>query len=206
LRLPNYQLSITNYQLPIIMNPEAITNTLKELFGDNVETPTATSWQVETPQFRLLVLLSEDGSWLRILLPIADASEAQPFFDKLLEANFDTTLETRYAIHQNVLWGVFQHNFATLTAADFSAAVAKLLALQQQGLSDFFGDLIETRIRQIIRVAKMQGQSVETTLQSLDRFYAEGMMGAMELGRESREQTLAAWRYQLERLWPEVEP
>lgn len=188
------------------MNPETITNTLKELFDDSVETPTATSWQVETSKFRLLVLLSEDGTWLRILLPIADASEAQPFFDKLLEANFDTTLETRYAIHQNVLWGVFHHNCATLTAADFSVAVAKLLALQQQGLSDFFSDLIESRIRQIIRVAKIQGQSVETTLQSLDRFYAEGMMGAMELGRESREQTLAAWRYQLERLWPEVEP
>ncbi|NJS08912.1 MAG: hypothetical protein HC789_00320 [Microcoleus sp. CSU_2_2] len=188
------------------MIPEEITNTLKELFGESVETPIATSWQVETSKFRLLVLLSEDGIWLRILLPIAEASEAQPFFDKLLEANFDTTLETRYAIHQNVLWGVFQHNCATLTTADFLAAIAKLLALQQRGLSDFFGDLIETRIRQIIKVAKIRGQSIETTLQSLDRFYAEGLMGAMELGRDSREQTLAAWRYQLERLWPEVEP
>jgi hypothetical protein len=92
------------------MTPEEISNTLKELFGDSVETPAATSWQVETPKFRLLVLLSEDGTWLRILLPIGDAQEAQPFFDKLLEANFDTTLETRYAIHQNVLWGVFQHS------------------------------------------------------------------------------------------------
>ena len=72
------------------MTPEEISNTLKELFGDSVETPAATSWQVETPKFRLLVLLSEDGTWLRILLPIGDAQEAQPFFDKLLEANFDT--------------------------------------------------------------------------------------------------------------------
>ncbi|MEG5035852.1 hypothetical protein [Microcoleus sp. AT3-D2] len=188
------------------MTPEEISNTLKDLFGDSVEMPAATSWQVQTPKFRLLVLLSEDGSWLRILLPIADAQEAQPFLDKLLEANFDTTLETRYALHQNVLWGVFQHSCATLVAADFSAAVARLLALQEQGLSDFFGGLIESRIRQIIKAAKMQGQSVETTLQTLDRFYAEGLMGEMELGRESRENTLAAWRYQLERLWPEVEP
>lgn len=187
------------------MTPAEITNTLKDLFGESVETPAATSWQVETPKFRLLVLLSEDSSWLRILLPIADVLEAQPFLDQLLEANFDTTLETRYAIHQNLLWGVFQHNFATLAVPDFSAAVARLLALQQRGLSDFFGDLIETRIRQIIKAAKMQGQSVETTLQTLDRFYAEGLMGEMELGRESREQTLAAWRYQLERLWPEVD-
>ncbi len=188
------------------MTPEEISNTLKDLFGESVEMPLPTSWQVQTPKFRLLILLSEDGSWLRILLPIADAEEAQPFFAKLLEANFDTTLETRYAIHQNVLWGVFQHSSATLAAADFSAAVARLLALQERGLSDFFGGLIESRIRQIIKAAKMQGQSIETTLQTLDRFYAEGLMGEMELGRESREQTLGAWRYQLERLWPEVEP
>ena len=199
-------LAITNYQLPITMNPEEISNILRDLFGENVETPAPTSWQVQTSKFRLLVLLSDDGSWLRILLPLADAQEAQPFFDKLLEANFDTTLETRYAIHQNVLWGVFQHNCATLTAPDFSAAIARLLALQERGLSDFFGGLIESRIRQIIKAAKIQGQSIETTLQTLDRFYAEGLMGEMELGRESREQTLTAWRYQLERLWPEVEP
>ena len=188
------------------MTPDEITHTLKDLFGEIVEQPAPTSWQVQTPKFRLLVLLSEDGSWLRILLPIADSQEAQPFFDRLLEANFDTTLETRYALHQNVLWGVFQHNLNTLAISDFSAAVARLLALQQRGFSDFFDDMIETRIRQIIKAAKMQGQSVQTTLQTLDRFYAEGLMGEMELGRESREQTLSAWRYQLERLWPEVEP
>src|SRR6478672_9623953 len=148
------------------MTPEEISNTLKDLFGDSVEMPAATSWQVETPNFRLLVLLSEDGSWLRILLPIADAQEAQPFLDKLLEANFDTTLETRYAIHQNVLWGVFQHSPATLAASDFSAAVARLLALQERDLCGFFGGLIESRIRQINTAAKMQGQSHRTPLHS----------------------------------------
>jgi hypothetical protein len=188
------------------MTPEEITNSLQNLFGESVETQDSTSWQVETDRFRLLVLLSEDRSWLRILLPIASAAEAQPFFDKLLAANFDTTLETRYALHQNVLWGVFQHSNATLAAADFSAAVTRLLGLHQKGLSEFFDDLIETRIRQIIKAAKMRGQSPEATLQTLERFYAEGLMGEMELGPESREQTLAAWRYQLERLWPEVEP
>ncbi|NJK72998.1 MAG: hypothetical protein HC849_28985 [Oscillatoriales cyanobacterium RU_3_3] len=188
------------------MTPEEITNSLQNLFGESVETQDSTSWQVETDRFRLLVLLSEDRSWLRILLPIASAAEAQPFFDKMLEANFDTTLETRYALHQNILWGVFQHSSATLAAADFAAVITRLLDLHQRGLSEFWDNLIENRIRQIIKAAKIQGQSVESTLQTLERFYAEGMMGEMELGRESREQTLAAWRFQLERLWPEVEP
>ncbi|WP_449417253.1 hypothetical protein [Phormidium nigroviride] len=188
------------------MTCEEIANTLKELFGTAVEAIGLNSWQVETANFRLLVLLSDDGSWLRILIPIVSVAEAQPFLEQLLEANFDRTLETRYAIHQNVLWGVFQHNCQSLTIADFSSAATQLLSLHQQGVAEFWNELIESRIRQIIQAAKGQGQSIQTTLQTLERFYAEGLMGEMQQGSESREQTLAAWRRQLEHLWPEVEP
>lgn len=188
------------------MKPEEIEKTLKDWFGEAVAQQDATSWQVESRDFRLLVLLSEDSSWLRVLLPIAPANQVQPFLEKLLEANFDTTQETRYALHQNVLWGVFQHPCLTLNQSDFLTAIQRLLALHKNGLSEFFNELIETRIRQIIQVAKQQGQSLEMTLQTLERFYAEGFLGEMEGTAASYEQTLAAWRWQLERLWPEVEP
>ncbi len=46
---------------------------------------------------------------------------------------------------------------------------------------------------------------METTLQNLERFYAEGIMGDLSGSTQEREQTLSAWRYQLERLWSEVE-
>lgn len=195
------------------MTPAEINSTLTELFGSAVEaiaystseTNTPISWQIEASNFRLLVLLSEDFSWLRILIPITSAQEAQPFMEQLLEANFDTTQETRYALHQDVLWGVFQHSCEGLVASDFSRAVRQLLSLHEQGLSDLFNQVIESRIRQIIRAAKMQGQSPEATLQTLERFYQEGLMGDINEGAAAREATLAAWRYQLERLWPEVE-
>lgn len=188
------------------MKPEEITNKLTELFGGAVQTTQLGMWQVETPEFRLLVLLSEDYSWLRALIPIAPAQEVQPFLEQLLEANFDTTQEVRYALNQNVLWGVFQHNCATLAPQDFSAAIARLITLHQQGLSNSFNQLVDSRIRQIVKAAKQQGQSLEATLQTLDRFYREGLMGDLEQGAESREQVLAAWQRQLERLWSEVEP
>jgi hypothetical protein len=189
------------------MKPEEITDKLTELFGAAaVQATQAGAWQVETPELRLLVLLSQDQSWLRILIPIAPAGEAQPFVEQLLEANFDDTQETRYALNQNVLWGVFQHNFESLATEDFSAAVARLISLRQRGLSDSFNQLVDSRIRQIIQAAKQQGQSLEATLQTLDRFYREGLMGDLEQGAESREQVLEAWQHQLERLWSEVEP
>jgi hypothetical protein len=188
------------------MKPEEITNKLTELFGAAVQTAQSGTWQVEMPQLRLLVLLSDDQSWLRVLIPIAPAQDAQPFLEQLLEANFDTTQEARYALNQNVLWGVFQHNCATLDPEDFSAAIARVIALHQQGLSNSFNQLVDNRIRQIVKVAKQQGQTLEATLQTLDRFYREGLMGDLEQEAESREQVLAAWQRQLERLWLEVEP
>src|SRR4028118_2160052 len=121
------------------MKPEEIANKLTELFGAAaVQMTESSAWQVETPQLRLLVLLSEDQSWLRVLIPIAPAQDAQPFVEQLLEANFDDTQETRYALNQNVLWGVFQHSCETLYKEDFSAAVARLVSLSQQGLTNSF--------------------------------------------------------------------
>jgi len=189
------------------MTPEEITNTLTELFDPaDVEAITPESWQVQTPDFRLLVILSDDQSWLRVLLPLMSAQAAEPFSQQLLEANFDDTQQTRYALHQGVVWGVFQHSRESLVQTDFSDAIARLISLHQAGLSDVFNQLVESRIRQIIEAAKQQGQSLEATLQNLDRFYEEGILGDLEQGADSREQVLAAWRRQLERLWPEVNP
>lgn len=188
------------------MKVEEISHTLKELFGNSVEMTSPTSWQVETQAIRLLVLLSDDYSWLRILVPIVPLKEAEPFLQQLLEANFDDTQETRYALHQDVLWGVFQHSRENLAKVDFLKALGRLVTLYEQGISDSFNQFVELRVRQIIQAAKQLGQSLEMTLQNLDRFYQEGLMGDMDGGAASREATLEAWRYQLERLWSQVDP
>lgn len=184
------------------MKPEEITTSLQELFEQETVQPASPGvWQIETSLFRLLVLLSEDQSWLRILIPIVPAQEAEPFFQQLLEANFDETQETRYALNQNVLWGVFQHNLEHLHPQDFLAAVGRLVAIKQQGLSNSFDQFADSQIRQIIQASKQQGQSLEATLQTLDRFYQEGLMGDLDQDAASREQVLAAWRSRLESLW-----
>jgi hypothetical protein len=187
------------------MTPQDITPVLTNLFGSSVQNNSAEAWQVEINDLRLLVLLSEDRSWLRSLISIAPLQEAEPFLHQLLEANFDETQETRYALHQNVLWGVFQHNLAGLTTEDFQNALVRLVSLQEKGLSEHFNQLAETQIRQIIRAAKLQGQSLEATMQTLERFYQEGVMGEIDQGTQQRQAVLGAWRYQLERLWDEVE-
>lgn len=187
------------------MTPQEITIVLSDLF-ETVQVKEPDAWQVEVENLRLLVLLSEDQTWLRSLVTIAPMQDALPFMQQLLEANFDETQETRYAFFQGLLWGVFQHHRESLTPQDFRNAIVRLMNLQQQGLSSVFSSLAENQVRQIIRAAKQQGQTLEATLQTLDRLYEEGVMGDMSQGSAQRERVLEAWRYQLERLWEEETP
>lgn len=186
------------------MTPDEISKQLTHLFGDTVAELEPGSWQVENPDFRLLVLLSDDRSWVRGLVPITSAQEAQPYLEQLLEANFDDTQQTWYALQEGALWGVFQHRCESLTSEDFTAAIQQLQRLRQEGLDQCFNRLVENRIRLIIQVAKLNGQSLEATMQTLDRFYQEGVMGEIDAGSEQQQQTLMAWRRQLERLWNET--
>ncbi|BAY10460.1 hypothetical protein [Calothrix sp. NIES-2098] len=188
------------------MTPEEIAGTLTELFGTAaVDAIALGSWQVETSTFRLLVLLDDDRTWLRLLLPIVPIEAAQAFLEQFLEANFDETQEVRYALYEGLMWGVFQHKISTLVSADLSNAIARLISLHETGLNNAFNRLIENRIRQIILAAKRQGQSLQSTMQNLERFYTEGLLGEIEQTQQAREEVLAVWRYQLERLWNEIE-
>ncbi|MDB9349145.1 hypothetical protein [Nodularia spumigena] len=188
------------------MIPEEIAGTLTKIFSTaEVKAIAPGSWQIDTATFRLLVLLSEDNTWLRILLPIVPIQEAQPFLAQFLEANFDDTQEVRYALFDGVIWAVYQHNSETLVSRDFASAIARLISLYEAGLDNVFNRLIESRIRQIIQTAKQQGQSLSATMQNLERFYAEGLLGEINQTSESREQVLTAWQRQLERLWDQID-
>ena len=176
-----------------LFNPEEIKHDVDE------------AWQIKNAQLHLLVILSEDKSWLRLLTPIAAANEAKSLLPQLLEDNFDLTQEVRYATNQDVLWGVFHHRLESLTSKDLENAIASLVTLVEKGLSSSFNKLIEKQIIQIVKAAKTQRQILESTYQTIDRFYQEGIMGDIDQDPAQREQFLAAWKAQLERLLSEVE-
>lgn len=180
------------------MTPQDIPNVLASLFGDDVQTLAPGSYQIEKENFRLLVLRSADQDWIRMMVPIVGLSEAGAFLEEFLEANFDETQEARYAIHQGLIWTVFQHEGASLTEADFRSAIGRLISMFRQGLDLVFKRHVEKQIRQIIRAAKQQGQSMDATMKTLERFYSEGVMGDLDTSSEG---AVEAWRSQLLRLW-----
>lgn len=188
------------------MKVAEISPLLERLFdSEEIEHDAEEAWQIKNAQLHLLVILSEDRSWLRLLSPIAAANAAQSLLPQLLEDNFEATQEARYALSQNVLWGVYHHRLESLTPKDLERAIAAVVSLVEKGLSQSFNQLIEKQIIQIVRAAKTQGQSLEATYQTIDRFYQEGVMGGVNQDPAQREQFLAAWKAQLERLWSEVE-
>ncbi|NER82258.1 MAG: hypothetical protein F6K42_22385, partial [Leptolyngbya sp. SIO1D8] len=52
------------------MDINNMTSYLQARFGDQLQVNPPDAWQVETDEFRLLVLLSADQSWLRLLAPL----------------------------------------------------------------------------------------------------------------------------------------
>lgn len=185
------------------MTPQEIQKLLVDRFGDRVEIIDADSYRIDTPELRLLIILTAEQSWVKMLVPIATADEAMTFVEEILAANFDETLETRYALHQNVLWGVFQHSLPSLIPADADRAIERLIELKQLGIDRAFREFTTKRVREIIQVAKQRGDTLEQTLQTLDRFYAEGLMGDLGASADIRQEMMGAWRFQLERLWHE---
>ena len=184
------------------MTPDEITQALTDRFGEEAcQRVSDDAWRVETEGMRLLAVCP--GRWIKLMIPVVPIVEAQPLITQMMEANFDKTQETRYAFHQNVVWGIFQCDMAALTLHQLESAIDRLLALKASGVSDLFSSKVEAQVTQIIVASKKQGQSLEGTLKTLDRFYSEGMMG--DMGDASyQSNALASWRRQLERLWPTI--
>ena len=185
----------------VVMTGDEIATALGDRFGENVQPVPPDAWQVETDDWRLIAIAS--APWIKLMTPIVPVAEAQSFLPQMMEANFDDTQEARYALHQEVIWGIFQYNAAALGIDQFNTAIDKLQKLKADGVTGFFTRMVESQVSKIITAAKLNGQSLEATLQTLDRFYSEGVMGNM--GEVDSQKALEAWKYQLERLWPTVD-
>ena len=185
------------------MTPADIQLFLKTRFDTKPTIIDADSYQVDTPDYRLLVILSAEQTWVRILVPIAPAAEAMTFALEFLSANFDATLEARYALHQDVLWGVWQHSVAGLTTEDLNTAIDRSIDMKRVGIDRAFQDFATKQVKAIVSIAKQRGDTLAQTMQTLDRFYAEGILGDLGATEDIRKEMMSAWQSQLERLWVE---
>ena len=92
-------------------------------------------WQIKIGGREVLVITDARHNRMRIMSPVA----AQDQLDKaelirLLEANFGSALDSKYALRDQTLWSVFTHPLAELTDEQFLDCMA-----QVANLADNFG-------------------------------------------------------------------
>ena len=187
------------------MNLESLLSHLREKFDTPWVEAGENFWRHTWDSGELILMLSEDHSWVRMMIPVASMAQAQPFFQELFELNFEETTLVRYAIAQGMLWAVFNHPFQTLQVKDIDLALDCLLTLQTQGVTRCFEVHADRQVRLIIQASKRQGLSLKATLQNLERFYREGIIGDLSDSGSTIQLTLTRWRDRLERLWSEVD-
>ena len=100
------------------------------------------SWELTLEERKILVVTDVSAGRMRVMTPIAAADQLpDEGLMRLLQANFDTALDARYAVAQNLVWGTFIHPLKSLNARDFASGV-----LQTKALADTFGTTFSSGI------------------------------------------------------------
>ena len=112
---------------------EAMDQVIKAL--DTKAERTGNSWQFTLQERTMLVVTDTTAGRMRIITPIALVEDLpEGAMERLMQANFDTALDARYAVAQGLVWGAFIHPLDSLTTRDFAAGI-----LQTHAIGETFG-------------------------------------------------------------------
>lgn len=78
------------------------------------------TWFFHVEGLEAAVVYDVSADRMRIIMPIGPADELdEENLLRMMQANFDSALDARYAVAQGTLWGVFIHPLSTLTSEEF---------------------------------------------------------------------------------------
>jgi hypothetical protein len=103
-------------------------------------------WLVEFAGRRMLVVTDDEQDRMRIMAIVVPYDQLQPRdFRVLLAANFDRTLDARYATAGGYLWAVYLHPLAELTGDQVAEGLRQVASLAENfGASYAASDLTFT--------------------------------------------------------------
>ena len=117
------------------------------------------AWIFTLEGLEVIVVYDIDADRMRIIIPIGPANDVpKDELVRLMQANFDSALDARYAIAQDTLWGVFIHPLSELSDDEFLTALGQTANIvltygtsYSSGLMIFGGgDSAEIQRRQLI--------------------------------------------------------
>ena len=78
------------------------------------------TWFFHIEGLETAVVYDVNADRMRIIMPIGPADELdEENLLRMMQANFDSALDARYAVAQGTLWGVFIHPLSSLTSEEF---------------------------------------------------------------------------------------
>ena len=78
------------------------------------------TWFFHVAELETVVVYDIDADRMRIMIPVGPVGNIEKEeLLRLMQANFDSALDARYAIAQDTLWGAFIHPLSTLTDEEF---------------------------------------------------------------------------------------
>ena len=105
---------------------------------------------------------------MRLMAPVEDADKLDAVrLQRLMQANFDSALDARYALARGVLWSTFLHPLSTLQDDEFAKGLGQMVNLvatygstYSSGLFVFGGGDSQEEQRQLIEELEEKAQEI----------------------------------------------
>lgn len=90
-------------------------------------------WTFTLLNREVAVVAHEAAGRIRIMTPILTVDEglSDALMKRILQANFDSALDARYAVADNILWGVYIHPLNPLTEQQFFGAIKQVISIAE---------------------------------------------------------------------------
>lgn len=106
------------------MTPDRLEFLVRQVDEDASKAGNGFVFNVEERQLR--IVYDERADRMRIITPIIPLRDLpEGLLLRLLQANFDAVLDSRYAIGSGAVWSIFVHRLSSLTAEDLLSGIAQ---------------------------------------------------------------------------------
>lgn len=110
------------------MTPERLVGIIQDI--DPEASVTTNGIELTIEDIPVLVVFAPAADRMRAMVPIASVEDVTPEeMNRMMQANFDTALDARYAVAQGRVWGVYIHPLAALEREQFLSGLAQTVNL-----------------------------------------------------------------------------
>lgn len=106
-------------------------DTILKLLDENAQTD-GRVWQLTIAGTPVLIITDPDNDRMRALSPVADLEDVQiNTLQRMMQANFDTALDARYAIAKDMVWSTYIHALRPLEKDQLISGLGQVVNLVQ---------------------------------------------------------------------------